>query len=68
MFIATSVLSLKSDEKMHPNCEAGGSVKPGVKRSGSPGLQPRNSQPAELAAECRMVLAHNTVWVSAVAR
>src|SRR6266850_3399484 len=28
---------LKSDEELHPTCEAGGSIKPGVERSGTPG-------------------------------
>jgi hypothetical protein len=34
----SSVVSLKSDEEMHPTCEAGGSIEPGVERSGTPGL------------------------------
>jgi hypothetical protein len=33
----TSVLTLKFAEEMHPTCGAGGSIKPGVERSGTPG-------------------------------
>jgi hypothetical protein len=33
---SSSVLFLKSDEELHPTCEAGGSIKPGVERSGTP--------------------------------
>jgi hypothetical protein len=31
------VTSLKADEEMQPTCGAGGSIKPGVERSGTPG-------------------------------